>query len=156
MGVILVQFGEHQRTMRAMHLACAMACTTNLQVLLLMLERAPNPFLLGAEIGVLPPTPRELAELKDYAQIASEYGLPLAVQPMQYDTISGALAQAVEEYEAVVAFVQLPHSRLPLVDRVERWSLNRQLQACGCKLVLTDEPAQGAAWVPSISIKSTR
>ncbi len=153
MGVILVQFGEAQWMIRAMHLACAMARSNDERVLLLVLNRAPSPFLLGADFCIPNPTARELALLDDCAQIADEYGLGLTLQPMQYDTLGGAIVQAVTECEAAAAFVQMPHSWIPFADRVGRWSLQRQLQACGCKLVLIDPPSRADDWLPSISLK---
>jgi hypothetical protein len=154
MSTILVQFAERQWTMRAMHLACAMARSSDAQVLLLVLSRVPSPFLLGAEIAMMRPTPRELAALHDCAHIANEYGVALRVEPMQYDTIGGAIAQAVVEYEAVAAFVQMPHSRMPFADRLERWSIQRQLRACGFRLSLIAESAQDVAWVPTMKMKN--
>lgn len=136
MKTIMVQMSDYAWTMEAMHYACALARNLEGQVILLRLSYINNPGLLGWQ--VLPPTPYEYEEMKEYAAVAEDYGIAFSAQPMQFVSLIGALVQASAGLEACVLFAHLPPSRFSFWHKFRLWQLKHQLQ--NCHLYTLDEP----------------
>lgn len=133
-ATILVHIGDFEWTMKAMHLACAMAHNTQSNLVLLQLRAVSNPALLGSGLGVDLPSSYEDNNLRKYLAVAEDYGVTFTLQPMAYVSRIDALIQAASEIDAVVVFTHFPKRILPLWDRLQQWSLRRQLAAQGCQL----------------------
>lgn len=156
MGTILVQISDRKWTTQAMHFACAMARNTYSQLVLLHLIKVRSPYLLGTEIGVIPPTSGELEDIDEYETIAEDYGLEVVLQPMQYVSFPDALTQAAEYTHAAVLFTHVPESVFPFWHQLRLWNLRRQLTSQGCQLYTLDEPVQTEEWVPAVRLKASR
>lgn len=154
--MILVQISNKKWTMQAMHLACAMARNTHTSVMLLHLMSVRSPALLGTELGVMPPTSRERSDFKEYEMIAEDYGVEVALQPMQYDDMAAAIAQAAEHIGATVVFAHLPESLFPFWKKFQNWNLRRELTAQGRQIYTLDENEKPGEWMPSVSLKATK
>ena len=135
MKTIMVQMSDKRWTMEAIHLASALARNINGKIVLLRLVLANNPGLLGW--GIAPPTAEEQRQMEEYAAVAEDYGVEFWVQPMQYITLTDALAQAAELLNVSVLFAHMHQSNIPFWRRFRLWSLKRQLQ--NCRLYTLDE-----------------
>lgn len=155
-ATIVVQMSDRQWTMKAMHLACAMARNTQSSLVLLHLRPVKNPGLLGSGIGLEVPSVSEYQDLEDYGMIAEDYGVTLTVQPMAYESLVDALAQSAEYLNASALFAQLSESVFALWHRVQRWNLRRQLESHHCHLYTLETPVQADEWMPSISLKASK
>ncbi|MBZ0301103.1 MAG: hypothetical protein K8J31_15250 [Anaerolineae bacterium] len=135
MNTIMVQMSDTQWTMEAMHLASALARSSGGKVILLHLILANNPGLLGW--GIPTPNAAERHHFHECAAVAEDYGVEFCVQPMQFVTLTDALAQAAESLNAAILFAHIPPSRFPIWRQYRLWSLKRQLH--GCQLYTLDE-----------------
>jgi hypothetical protein len=156
MGTILVQISDRAWTMKAMHFACAIARNTQSRLTLLHLIQVRSPYLLGTELGIIPPPSHELEEIDEYDMIAEDYGLEVTLQPMRIVSLTSALVQAAEYLHASVVFMHVPENVFPFWHKLQLWNLRRQLTAQGCQLYTLDEPIQNEDWVPSMSLKATK
>jgi len=157
MTTMMVQIADRTWTMQAMHLACAMARNTGSSVILLYLMPIKNPGLLGSELGITPPTPAQYADFDEYALIAEDYGVEIGLQPMQYESLCEALAQAVELLKPLALFARVPESIIPLWCRFQLWTLQRQLTAQNCRLYTLDQPGRPEEEsVPAVHVKAVR
>ena len=138
MKTIMVQMADEQWTMEAMHLACALARNTQSRLVLLYLVMANHPGLLGW--GMSPPTTDEQDRIEVYAEVAEDYGVEFAMQPMQFISLTEALAQAVDLLDARVLFAYISPGRIPLWSRFQLWNLKRQLGTCHLYTLGEDQP----------------
>lgn len=138
MSAILVQMSDRSWTKQAIHLACSAARNSGCRVVLLYLMSIKNIGLLGTGIGAEPPSPSENKDIEEYAQIAEDYGVELALQPMTYESLDSALCQAVELVHAVVCFAHVPLGKLRWLHRMHLWSLRRRLEGADCQLNTLD------------------
>ena len=128
MKTIMVQMADEQWTKQAMHLASSLARNIDGKIALLRLVLANNPGLLGW--GIAPPTAEEQRQMEEYAAIAEDYGVEFCVQPMQYISVDGALAQAAELLNASILFAYITQSMIPFWTKFRLWRLLRQLDNC--------------------------
>ena len=135
MKTIMVQMSNEQWTMEAMHLASALARSTQGKVVLLHLVLANNAGLLGW--GIPEPTDEEQHFLEEYDTVAEDYGVEFCVQPMQYISLTDALAQAVDSTGASILFANIPDSRIPFWKQFRFWNLKHRLH--NCRLYTLDE-----------------
>jgi hypothetical protein len=138
MKTIMVQMSDNQWTMEAMHLASALARNVGGEVVLLHLVLANNPGLLGWDIAA--PTPKELRQCEVYAAVAEDYGVEFCVQPMQYISLSEALAQAVELLGVHFLFANISRSKVPFWRYFQLWNLKRQLGECHLYTLTEEAP----------------
>lgn len=156
MDTIMVQVSDRQWTMRAMHLACAMARNNHANLIMLNMQPVTSPMLLGTGLGVNLPTDHDLEDLNEYAMIAEDYGVTFTLQPMEYVSFNTALAQAADYLKASVVFAHMPEHTLPVWQRFQIWNLRRQLNAQHCQLYTLDQPESAEDWTPAVSLKATR
>lgn len=154
--MILVQVSDKQWTMQAMHLACAMARNNRTSVTLLHLMHVNSPALLGTNLGVVPPTAQEQENIHEYEMVAEDYGVDLALQPMQYDDLTEALLQAADYTNASTVFAHLPESIFSFWKKFQTWNLRRELAARGRQIYFLDPNENVDEWVPSIQLKATK
>lgn len=139
MPPVIVVVSEFSWTVKAMHLACALARNTQTPLMLLDFRMTKNVGLLGMGIGYNPPTIQEYAELKDYGMIAEDYGVLMSIQPVEYESFSDALVQMVELFEPQTIFATLPKSVIPFFSQMQLRAVRRQLGDLNCKLYTLDE-----------------
>lgn len=156
MNTVIVQLDEHQWTMQAMHLACAMARSTQSTVTLLHLMPVHNIGLLGTPLGISAPSVEEQNLIATCREIAEDYGVEAELLPMQYYTLYDALAQATDYVDAYALFANLTKNPLNLWRKYRLWSLHQQLAAVGCKLYTLDQPTNTKDWVPSVSLRASK
>ena len=156
MSTILVQLSDRVWTIKAMHLACAMARSTAANVTLLHLMQVMSPMLLGTVFGMSALSAQELEMLDDCERISGDYGIDIGLQPMQYESLVAALVQAVEHTQASVVFAHLPQSVFPYWKRLQDWNLKRQLASLNCDLAILEQPITSVEWVPTISYRPSR
>lgn len=158
-ATIVVQMSDRQWTMKAMHLACAMARNTQSSLVLLHLRPVKNPGLLGSGIGLDVLSDREYDDLEEYGMIAEDYTVRLTVQPMTYESWVDALVQTAEYLNASVMFAH-PSEETNIIwrrfQRWQQWILRRQLRSRNCHLYTLDTPVQSEEWIPSISLKASK
>lgn len=153
---IILQVSDRQWTMQAVHLACAMARNTGSNLLLLQLRRVTNVGLLGTGIGVEAPSVRDEEDLKEYEAVAEDYGVPVVVQPMEYESLIDAVVQAVAILEATTLFMHLPEHRFTFWRQLQVRHLQHRLNALHCRLYLCDQSAQREPWMPAISLPAMK
>lgn len=153
---IILQVSDRHWTMQAVHLACAMARNTGSNLLLLQLRRVTNVALLGTGIGVDAPSSRDEEDLKEYEAVAEDYGVPVVVQPMEYESLTEAALQAVALLKATTLFMHLPEHRFSLWRQFQVRHLQRRLNALHCRLYLCDQSAQREPWMPAISLPAMK
>lgn len=139
-----------------MHLACAMARNTHSRLVLLHLMEVRSPYLLGANVGVMPPSKSELEAIADYNMIAEDYGLEVRLQRMQYESFTDALIQLVELTRPAVLFADVSDGVFPFWRKLLLWNLRRHVTELGCQLYTLAEREQTEQWVPSASLKATK
>jgi nucleotide-binding universal stress UspA family protein len=127
MHTILVQMANEAWTEQALHFACALARNNGARIILLRLMQVQHLGYLGTEFGSTPLSSHEYAVSLGYAATAEAYGVELIRHSMQCWSELDALADAADYVDAQVIFAYIPHSRIPCVDRLRRWGLQRRL-----------------------------
>jgi sugar phosphate isomerase/epimerase len=156
MSAILVQLSDRSWTKQALHLACSAARNNGCEVVLLYLMSIRNVGLLGTGIGAEPPSSSVDDDLDEYAQIAEDYGVELALQPMTYESLDSALCQAAARLHAVVCFAHVPAGKWRWLHRMHLRSLRRQLERCDCRLNALDSLDQREESLPEIVLHPIR
>ncbi|MCI0710945.1 MAG: hypothetical protein L0154_12365 [Chloroflexi bacterium] len=142
METIIVQISDHQWTMEATHLACALARRIDGNIVLLRCVLANNPGLLGWGVPLL--TNSEYQNIKEYTAVAEDYGVEYTVQPMQFISLMDALAQATQQLDARVLFAHIPRTRISLWRKFRLWQLRHQLHNCYLYTVDEKQPLNSA------------
>ena len=153
---IIVQVSDRSWTMQALHLACAMARNANLNLLLLQFRRVTNAGLLGTGIGPDVLTEQNERDLEEYEAVAEDYGVPLIIQPMEYESLPEAAVQAVAALGATALFMHLPEHRFSFWRRLRVRYIQRRLNMLDCRLYLCDQPTQPDPWMPAISLPAAK
>ncbi len=155
MDTILVQMTNKTWTLRALHLACALARSNGARIVLLRLMQVQHLSYLGTEFGSTPLSQREFAAWHEYAATAGDYGVELVRLSMQCWSVLGAVADAADHVDAQVVFAHIPPSSIPFMGRLQRWSLLRRLSRANRQL-FTLEQSDGNSNPPSIVINPTQ
>ncbi|MCC6804407.1 MAG: hypothetical protein IT319_16105 [Anaerolineae bacterium] len=141
MTTFMVQMAKPQWAEAALHLACAVARTSDADLILLRLIQPQHYSWLGTPFG-FELSAKDSERVWRYKAIAASYGVELRLQSMQYVTLIGALVEAAEMYQAQAVFACIPESILPMWHQYQVWDLRRQLERLGCALHTLDQPAQ--------------
>lgn len=152
MKTLLVQMADRAWTEAALHVACAMARSSEdggTVVLLRMIETQHYSWL-GTEFAYGTDTPEASSTLWAYKAIAEKYGVTLCVEPMQWITFVDAMVQAADALDADAVFARVPESSIPLWQRYQTWDLRRQLQGRKRALYTLDKPAHTTATPPEL------
>jgi hypothetical protein len=128
MKIIMVQMWDRRWTLEAMHLASALARNSDGNIVLLCMQPAHNPGLLGWHIEA--PTENEQRQMGEYGAVAEDYGVGFCIQPMQYITYAEALAQAVEQNQVSDLFAHIPQTHITPLRWFRLWDLKRRLGNC--------------------------
>lgn len=156
MKTILVQIGDPEWTMQALHLGCALARSNALTVTLLRLEPVTHPGYLGSGFGAVPPTAAEYHNLYEYADTAEDYGVEVRLLRMTYIGRVAAMVQASDEVDALALFAQLPETWVPGWRRFQTWDLRRRLMAHGRHVYTLHPQDDGGELVPVITLTPAR
>jgi hypothetical protein len=151
MYTILVQMADETWTGQALHFACALARNNGARIILLRLMQVQQLSYLGTEFGSMPLSAREYAAWLGYAATAEDYGVELVRHSMQCWSKLDALADAADYLAAQVIFGYIPHSRIPYMDRLQRWGLQRRLGKANRQLY-TLEPSTGNPSVLAVAM----
>ncbi|MCL4254010.1 MAG: hypothetical protein KJ043_09545 [Anaerolineae bacterium] len=152
MKPVIVVISEFAWTVKAMHLACALARNTQAPLMLLDFRMTKNVGLLGMGISYNAPTIQEYAERKDYLMIAEDYGVLTTLQPVEYESFSDALVQMVELFEPQTIFAALPKSVIPFFSPMQLRAVRRQLGYLNCKLYTLNETNNQEVLLPQMGV----
>lgn len=131
----MVQIGDREWTLEALHCACLMARNTAANIALVQMIPVQHPGWLGTEWGYLHFTSQQQAGFADYQTTIEDYGVKFTPLVFQYVTLTEAIAQAAEHVNARIAFAKIPETVIPFWTKFQRWSLNRQLARQKCQWV---------------------
>lgn len=154
MNTILVQMSDQSWTLQAIHLACAMACSNQTNIILLRLDYVKHPIHLGTDLGFNPPTNQEIAIIAACKNISEQYGVKLRFESFQCATTVGALVTAADEFFADILFAHIQATHIPFWHKLKTWDLTHRLSAIDCQLFTLDKPAQAPDRPLSITITS--
>ncbi|MCU0497648.1 MAG: hypothetical protein MUF87_09885 [Anaerolineae bacterium] len=149
MACVVVQLTDQLTTLANVHLAAALASSTQNELIFLDLRRVLNPHLLGATMGHEHLEDETYDQWETYQQIAQTYGLNPKLQVMYYECYFEALLQASEALQAVALFAVIPAGRFGLWHDFRVWRLERQLKANGCRLSTDYREAALVNWLPN-------
>lgn len=127
-STIVVITGERSWTLRAVHLAAAMAREAGLPVVLLRLVRVAHLEYLGsgAREALLPYD--EFDALNEYLLTAEAYGVPAGVELFEYTDYNGGIASAADQRAAAAVFAPAPAAGFASLARLRLWALRRTLR----------------------------
>jgi hypothetical protein len=144
MATIMVQMTDGERTLEALHLACALAHAKQDTVALVKMVPVQHIGLLGTELGFMNLTDADCKEMADFEAV-----------PFQYATLAEGVAQAADYVDARIVFASLPTSVVPYWYRVQCWILRRQLARHDRQLYLLERDSGSAHWSPAILVPMT-
>jgi len=151
---IMVVVGERQWTLRAIHLACAVARGNDGEVVLLHMVPVRHTWLLGTDLGFADYTLEDRRALAKVTQIPATYGVCCSVCLFQYDGYFSGLVDAAEQFDTPIIFALLPHRLVPLWHEIElRW-LKRALANRHRSLYTLEQPGDVVGWTPLITLAS--
>jgi hypothetical protein len=153
MKTILVQMSDRQWTMPAVHLACALARTSDAKIILLYFTQVPHPSYLGTQFGYTPPSQQEYTDIDEYHATAEDYGIEMSLQIMQCMTPLDALPAAAEQLNADAVFAYVPQSRFPYWRKFQKWVLQRRVSTVTRQLFILDKANQDMDRLPSIIVR---
>lgn len=122
---ILIVLGDHDWTIRAMHLACAMARDNGAVVFIVKMLRVNHPLLLGDVGGYVNYTALDRTALQACGDIAAEYGVPFREHVCTYADFAAGLAGAAEQLDAGVILTPPYTSRFEPWNRFMLWRVRR-------------------------------
>src|SRR5688500_18086041 len=96
MAAIMVAADEHQWTLDAMHLACALARNSGKDIVLVKLVFAEQAAYLGSHFAQWNYTAEEQAQIRDCTHTAEDYGVNVSLMVFEYIDTVPALVQAAE------------------------------------------------------------
>jgi hypothetical protein len=153
MKTVLVQIADVKWTIQALHLACAVARHDGMSVVLLRLIRVTTPSLLGSALNVPPLTDAEESAIMEYMRVAEAYGVEIELQPMHYESLSDAVAQAARELKAGAIFARLPRLGGRWWGRLKLWFFERQLKV---PVYTLERSERMADYTPSITVERAK
>ncbi len=145
---ILVCVAEHQWTLEALHLACALASDSGGRVTLVKMVPVGHPLFLGDSDAYWHYSPAEREEMKAFVAILETYDVPFAAEVFQYVSLAGAIVDAADHFGASTIFATLPHRIIPLWRRYELWTMRRQFRQRNCPFYTLETALETLIWVP--------
>ncbi len=139
---IMVQLADPEWTLRAMHLACAMASRAHTSVVLVRMVAVPHIGLVGEDMGEIEYTSSEHETIRNACRLAKEYGVDFQITRFQYYSLTEALADAAAYVNAQTVFAKLPAGLFPYWHKFKVWTLRHRLNSLNCQLY-TLEAANG-------------
>jgi hypothetical protein len=138
----MVQLADPAWTLKAMHLACAMASRAHTAVVLVRMLAVPHIGLVGEDLGEINLTSQEQETKSICRDLAKDYGVEFEFIDFQYYALADALADASAFVKAQAVFATLPPGMFPFWHKFQVWLLRRKLASVNCRLY-TLEPSNG-------------
>ena len=153
----MVHMADRAWTMDALHLACAMARSTEAGITLVKMIPVQHLSWLGTEDGYRNLTQQDWDNLSSYRATAEDYGVCLSLEPFQYVTLPEAISDAAEYFDAQTVFATLPKYTIPYVRRFHMWTLQRRLARQHRRFYSLERPTGPTSleWSPSVLIQPT-
>jgi hypothetical protein len=136
--VVMVQVSDAAWTRDALHRACTFARQQNASIVLVQMIAVNQLAFIGTEFGMLYQTTEEKIAFAEYQATIEDYGIPFRAVTFQYFSLGDAIVEAAQNAEASWVFAHLPHSVIPLWDRVQAWSLRRGLASINAQWMEKD------------------
>lgn len=127
-STILVVTGERQWTLRALHLAAAMAREASLPVVIAHMVPVAHLEYLGAGTREELLSFEAYDDLSNYLLTVDAYGVPVRIELFEYSDYNGGVTSASDLYEAAVVFAPAPTGIIETVARWRLWALRRMVR----------------------------
>lgn len=141
---IMVVIGEHDWTLKAAHLASAVALSRCGEVLLLKMIAVRHPILLGTDLGYMDLTVQDQQQITEYERIVARYGVRVEGCIFQYSGYVSGLIDAAGQFHASIVFALPPRRPFAFQHRLDVWRLGKGLARHDRRLY-TLEPIGGEA-----------
>ncbi len=141
MKSIMVQMSDHSWTLKAVHLACALARGNQAYVVLVRMIPVTHAGHLGTPHGYRAATVEEQQDIKEYVSIAQDYQVKFILQPMEYITIVDAIIDIAEILDAEFVFAHVPKSVIPYWQKFRIWRMEHRLIAQNRRLFTLNDAA---------------
>jgi hypothetical protein len=152
---IMVQVGEPVWTSAALHLACAIARTRCYELILVKLIPVSHVGWLGTDFGNQNLTEADRKLMQDCCATAEDYGVLFSTGLYQYVTLSEALVDAAQDFDAQIVIASLPPYKLPFWRRFLTWRMRRQLTKQRRLLYTLDRSHSNELPLPQILVPAT-
>jgi hypothetical protein len=151
---VMVCMAENNRawTLDAVHLACALARNTGMEITLVKLLPVTQPAWLGTELGYERFTKEDRDAIRFYGEVAQDYAVSLTVGIVQYITRIDAIVETADSLNAPVVFATFSSALIPLWRRYQLWELNRRLTHHHHRLYTLEPPRNFIEWRPSVMV----
>jgi hypothetical protein len=149
---ILVQIGEPAWTSAALHLACAVARTHCYELILIKMVPVSHAGWLGTEFGNLNFTETDRRLIQDCSATAEDYGVPFSTELYQYMTLSEAIVDAAQDFNARIVIASLPQYKLPFWRKFLMWRMRCQLTKQRRLLYTLDRLYLNESLIPQILV----
>lgn len=120
---LIVVLGDPTWSIKAMHLACAMARDSESVVFIIKMVRVNNPLLLGDPAGYVNYSAADRHALQDCEAIAVTYSVPVRQHVCPYADFVAALAGLTTQFDAAVLFASHGNSRFTIWNRYQHWRM---------------------------------
>jgi hypothetical protein len=151
---LMIVAGEKAWTLAAMHLACAIARRSGLEVTLVKMIPVQHPLYLGTSAGMLNYSGTDTRSLKDMRETAEDYAITLNVQLFQYVNFWPGVADAARQLRPTAVIAQIPASPLPYLRELRQRWLRRKLAGQGQLFFTLDELTPSISWTPSMALQN--
>jgi hypothetical protein len=149
---IMVQIDEPAWTSAALHLACAVARTSCYELILIKMVPVSHVGWLGTEFGNLNFTETDRRLIQDCSATAEDYGVPFSTELYQYVTLSEAIVDAAQYFNARIVIASLPQYKLPFWRTFLTWRMRRQLAKQRRLLYTLDKTYPNEQLLPQILV----
>lgn len=149
---LMIVLGERDWTLKALHLACAVARTNGWPLILVKMVLAPHPMALGTPAGRVNFTAEEELQLQDFSATAEDYNVPFELVINQYVNYYHALTDLAEQLAVQIVLAEPPTSFIPFYAKIQLWFLRHHLKAAGCTLYTLQEAEPQPTWSPALTV----
>lgn len=151
---LMIVMGEYAWTLAAVHLACAIARRSDLEVVLVKMVPVRNPIDLGTSAGLLDFSTADTHTLEEMVATAEDYGICLPVQLFQYASYWSGVVDAAKQLKATAVIAQNSSSFIPYLRDLRRWWLGRRLEKHHQLFFTLDDLKPTISWTPSITLQN--
>jgi hypothetical protein len=107
---------------------------------------------LGTEFGTQNFTESDRRVMQECSATAEDYGIPFSIGVYQYVTLSEAIVDAAEHFNAQIVIASLPQYKLPFWQRFLTWQMRRQFAKQRRLLYTLDETSLDEPQTPQILV----
>ena len=124
-NTIIVVIGEYGWTLKAVHLASAVALARGSQALLLKMAPVRHPILLGTDLGYTDLTYQDQQRVVEYKCIAARHGIRVEGCVFQYVDYIPGLIDAAGQFNVSVVFALPPKTLFAFQRQIDVWWLTK-------------------------------